>query len=76
MSEKSLTWTKAQLELLDNPRIIIQLKDDGRVRGQVEKFTPFTIYIKDKNGDVLDVPRRIIKRALLMIEGGKGNDTA
>lgn len=75
MSEKnSLTKTKAQLDLLGNPRIILQLKGGEKLTGHVEKFTAFTIYIKDKNGDVLDVPRRIINRALLLIDGGKANE--
>lgn len=66
-----LTKTKAQLEQLGNPRIAIELKDGGKMFGEVDKFTNFTIYVKDKHGDVLDVPRRIIKRALLLINGGK-----
>lgn len=76
IEKNSLTKTKAQLELLGNPRIIIQLKDGGKLKGRVEKFTNFTIYIKDKNGDVLDVPRRIISRALLLIDGGKARESA
>lgn len=67
-----LMKTKAQLEQLGNPRIAIQLKDGGKVFGDVDKFTHYTIYIKDRHGDVLDVPRRIINRALLLINGGKG----
>jgi len=67
-----LTKTRAQLETLGFPRIGIELKDGGKVYGQIDRFTTFTIYIKDKHGDVLDVPRRIIKRALLLIDGGKG----
>lgn len=66
-----LMKTKVQLEELGNPRIAIELKDGGKVFGAVDKFTNYTIYIKDKHGDVLDVPRRIIKRALLLINGGK-----
>lgn len=69
---QSLMKTKAQLEELGNPRIAIELKDGGKMFGEVDKFTNYTIYVKNKYGDVLDVPRRIIKRALLLINGGKG----
>ena len=72
MNKTPLTKTKTQLEELGNPRIGIELKDGGKVYGDVDKFTHYTIYIKDKHGDILDVPRRIINRALLLINGGKG----
>jgi len=64
-----LARTKAQLKELGYPFIGIELKAGNKVFGRVEKFTIYTIYIKDKNGDILDVPRRLIQRALLSIEG-------
>jgi hypothetical protein len=67
--------TKAQLEELGYPRIGIQLKDGSRLFGKVTKFTDYTIYFKDKNGDELDVPRRIISRAFLCLDGGKDEPT-
>lgn len=67
----SLTRTKTQLEELGFPRIGIQLKDGGKLFGQVTRFTPHTIYFRDRYGDELDVPRRIIARALLCLDGGK-----
>ena len=70
----NLIKTKAQLEALGYPIIGIQLKDGSKRFGRVTKFTPHTIYFKDKHGDELDVPRRIIERAMLLIEGGNGND--
>ncbi len=70
MSEPpKLARTKAQLKELGYPFIGIELKAGNKVFGHVEKFTAYTIYIKDKNGDILDVPRRLIQRALLSIEG-------
>ncbi len=65
-----LAKTKAQLEALGWPFIGIQLKDGSKYFGRVSKFTPHKIYFKDRNGDELDVPRRIIDRAMLLIEGG------
>ena len=70
----SLTRTKVQLKDLGYPFIGIQLKGGGKVFGHVDKFTPHTIWIKDKRGDVLDVPRRIIERAFLLIKGGNYED--
>ncbi len=69
MESQQLTKTKAQLKQLGYPIIGIELKAGNKVFGRVEKFTAYTIYIKDKNGDILDVPRRLIQRALLSIEG-------
>lgn len=69
-----LTRTQAQLEALGFPRIGIQCKDGLKVFGRVTKFTQHKIYLEDKNGDILDVPRRIIRRAFLLIDGGKGKD--
>ena len=66
-----LAKTKAQLELLGWPFIGIELKDGSKYFGRVSKFTQHKIYFKDKAGDELDVPRRIIERALLLIEGGE-----
>ena len=71
----NLTRTKAQLEELGYPRIGIQLKDGSKVFGKITKFTDYTIYFEDKNGDELDVPRRIISRAFLCLDGGKDEPT-
>ena len=65
-----LTKTKAQLKALGHPTIGIELLDGSRQFGKVSKFTKHTIYVIDKNGDELDVPRRLIKRAFLLLEGG------
>ena len=75
---QNLVKTQAQLKSLGWPFIGIQLKDGSKYFGRVTKFTPHKIYFKDRSGDVLDVPRRIIERAMLLIEGGKvdGGDTA
>jgi hypothetical protein len=64
-----LTKTRAQLKDLGNPSIGIQLKSGLKVFGKVDKFTQYKIWIKNKHGDVLDVPRRLIWRAFLLIEG-------
>lgn len=64
-----LNKTRAQLEALGNPKIGIELQDGLKIFGQVDRFTQYKIYVKDKHGDVVDVPRRIIKRAFLLIEG-------
>lgn len=66
-----LTKTQEQLESLGYPRIGIQCRDGLKLFGRVTKFTQYKIYLKDKNGDILDVPRRIIRRAFLLIEGGE-----
>jgi len=73
-----LAKTKAQLKVLGWPFIGIQLQDGSKYFGRVTKFTPHKIYFADRNGDELDVPRRIIARAMLLIEGGKddGGTTA
>jgi len=73
-----LAKTKAQLKTLGWPFIGIQLKDGQKYFGRVTKFTAHKIYFKDRNGDELDVPRRIIQRAMLSIDGGKedGGSTA
>jgi len=77
MSElPKLARTKAQLKELGYPFIGIELKAGNKVFGRVEKFTIYTIYIKDKNGDILDVPRRLIQRALLLIEGERDDGGA
>lgn len=68
------TRTQEQLKQLGYPRIGIQLKDGSKLFGKVTKFTQHNVYFKDENGDVLDVPRRIIARALLCIEGGKSDN--
>ena len=75
---RDLAKTQAQLKSLGWPFIGMQLKDGSKYFGRVTKFTPHKIYFQDRSGDVLDVPRRIIARALLLIEGGKidGGDTA
>ncbi len=66
-----LEKTKAQLEILGWPFIGMQLQDGSKYFGRICKFTAHKIYFRDRNGDELDVPRRIIARALLLIEGGK-----
>lgn len=70
-----LMKTKTQLEEIGYPRIGIQLRDGQKLFGKVTKFTQFNIYFQDKYGDVLDVPRRLIVRALLCLNGGK-NESA
>jgi hypothetical protein len=74
----NLAKTKAQLEALGWPFIGIQLQDGSKYFGRVSKFTTHEIYFTDRHGDEIDVPRRIIARALLLIEGGKtdGGSTA
>ena len=72
--ETNLARTKAQLKVLGYPMIGIQLKDGSKHIGRVTKFTPYKIFFRDKNGDELDVPRRIIARALLLIQGDVKND--
>ncbi len=71
-----LTRTKTQLQELNYPFIGIQLKAGNKVFGSVEKFTLYTIYIKDKHGDILDVPRRLILRAMLLIKGDNDDGRA
>ncbi len=71
---KKLAKTKAQLELLGWPFIGIQLRDGSKHFGRVSKFTPQTIYFKDKWGEERDVPRQLITRALLLLEGDKTDD--
>lgn len=66
-----LTRTQTQLKELGFPFIGIQCADGSKLFGHVIKFTQYKIYIEDKNKDVIDVPRRIIKRAFLLIEGRK-----
>jgi hypothetical protein len=66
---KQLTKTRAQLEELGSPFIGIELQDGLKVFGLVDRFTQYKIYVKNKHGDIVDVPRRIIKRAFLLIKG-------
>jgi len=66
-----LTKTREQLKQLGNPFIGIELQAGLKIFGQVDRFTQYKIYVKDKHGDVVDVPRRIIKRAFLLIKGDK-----
>jgi hypothetical protein len=66
---KQLTKTRKQLQALGNPFIGIELQAGLKVFGQVDRFTQYKIYVKDKHGDIVDVPRRIIKRAFLLIKG-------
>lgn len=66
-----LNRTKAELKALGNPTIGIELRDGKKLFGKVNRFTTTYIFIKDKDGDIKDVPRRIIKRCLLLIDGGK-----
>lgn len=78
MTTPLFSKTKAQLEELGWPYIGIQLKDGSKHFGRVTQFSPHKIYFRDRHGDELDVPRRIISRALLAIDGGKkdGGSTA
>ena len=69
-----LAKTTAQIEALGFPFIGIQLKDGSKVFGTVTKFTQYKIYFRNKNGDELDVPRNIIERALLLIQGENENE--
>lgn len=64
-----LTKTRAQLKSMGDPYIGIELRDGLKVFGHVDRFTQYKIYVKDKHGDVVDVPRRIIKRAFLLLKG-------
>lgn len=66
-----LAKTKAQLKILGYPLIGMQLKDGSKYFGRVTKFTPHKIYFQDRNDDEIDVPRTIIERAMLLIQGGK-----
>lgn len=72
----SLNRTQAQLKALGYPFIGIECADGLKVFGKVVKFTQYKIYVEDKNKDILDVSRRIIKRAFLLIDGGDDNDGA
>lgn len=68
---QTLNKTKAQLDSLGYPFIGVELKSGGKIFGKIDHFTLHTIYIRNKEGDVIDVPRRIIERAFLLIEGAK-----
>lgn len=70
-----LNKTKAQLEELDFPFIGIEMKDGYKIYGHVTKFTKYTIYIKDRSGEITDVPRRIIERAFLLLKGDKKDES-
>ena len=70
----SLTRTQTQLKDLDYPFIGIECVDGLKLFGKAVKFTQYKIYLEDKNKDTIDVPRRIIKRAFLLIDGGEDND--
>lgn len=74
MTSTSLTKTQAQLEALGHPYIGIECADGLKIFGKVVKFTQYKIYLEDKNKDIIDVPRRIIKRAFLLIDGGDIKD--
>ncbi len=69
-----LTRTQAQLEELGHPFIGIECADGSKIFGHVVKFTQYKIYLENTNKDTIDVPRRIIKRAFLLLDGGEGND--
>lgn len=71
-----LTQTQTQLRELGYPSIGIQCRDGLKIFGRVTKFTKYKIYLEDKNGDIIDVPRRIIRRAFLLIDGGMSDDGA
>jgi hypothetical protein len=70
----TLNRTQAQLKALGYPFIGIECADGLKIFGKVVKFTQYKIYVEDKNKDILDVSRRIIKRAFLLIDGGDDND--
>ena len=72
----TLTKTQTQLKALGHPFIGIECADGSKVFGKAVKFTQYKIYLKDKNKDTIDVPRRIIKRAFLLINGGDNSDGA
>lgn len=74
MDQLKLTRTKTQLKNLGYPRIGIQLKDGTKHFGIVDKFTPHTIYFKNRHGDVIDVPRKYIRRAMIIIDGDQSKD--
>lgn len=69
-----LTRTQAQLKELGYPFIGIECLDGLKVFGKVTKFTQYKIYLEAKNKDIIDVPRRIIKRAFLLLDGGEDTD--
>lgn len=69
-----LTRTQTQLKSLGFPTIGIECADGLKVFGRVVKFTQHKIYLEDKNKDIIDVPRRIIKRAFLLIDGGENSN--
>ena len=70
-----LSQTKTQLKSLGYPTIGIELMDRSKHFGKVSKFTRDTIYFIDANGDELDVPRRLIQRAFLLLKGGLHSDS-
>ena len=61
--------TKVPPDVLEHPFAGIQLRSGLKVFGYVDKFSRYKIYIKDRNGDILDIPRRIIQRVFLLITG-------
>lgn len=65
--------TKAQLEAWNYPKIGIQLLDGGKLFGRALKFTQHNIYFRDNEGKKVSIPRRLVERALLLIEGGTDN---
>jgi len=65
-----LTKTRAQLKSMGYPYIGIELQDGLKVFGKVDRFTQYKIYVKNKHGDIVDVPRGIIRRAFLLLKGG------
>lgn len=71
---QTISKTRAQVEALGNPLVGIQLYDGSKVFGRVQEFSRFTIYLVDRKGDDIDVPRRIIQRCLLLIDGGKEDE--
>ncbi len=69
-----LSRTQTQLKSLDYPVIGIELMDRSKHFGKVSKFTRDTIYFIDGTGVELDVPRRLIQRAFLLLKGGLYSD--
>jgi hypothetical protein len=61
--------TRLQIEKLGNPFIGIELLGGQKIFGRVDRFTRYKIYVRDKHEEIKDVPRRMIKRAFLLLKG-------
>lgn len=49
----------------------IQLRDGNKLFGPLVSFSKFTVWIEDEDGDPIDVPRNIIRRMFILINGKK-----